>query len=75
MGDGISSLMQVMCVHQNIDYRDLDIQGVDTHVEAYLGESEAKFELVLQTAQIDSRTLDILVEYNDSFLKNMKSLS
>lgn len=69
MGDGISSLMQVMCVHQNIDYRDLDIQGVDTHVEAYLGESEAKFELVLQTAQIDSRTLDILVEYNDSFFK------
>lgn len=64
----LSSLIQVMCAHQNIDYRSVSFANAETHIDAWLGEGEAKFELVLQTAQLDNDTLNISVEYSeDSF--------
>lgn len=62
----LSSLIQVMCAHQNIDYRSVSFANAETHIDAWLGESEAKFELVLQTAQLDNDTLNISVEYSEA---------
>lgn len=62
----LPSLIQVMCVHQNIDYSSIDFHNVQTSIDAYLGDGEAKFELVLQTAQLEKDNLNILVEYDES---------
>lgn len=62
----LSSLIQVMCAHQNIDYSSIDFQNAQTRIDAYLGEGETKFELVLQTAQLEKECLNILVEYSEA---------
>lgn len=62
----LSSLIQVMCAHQSIDYRSVGCANAETRIDAYLGEGEAKFELVLQTAQLDNNTLNISLEYSES---------
>lgn len=62
----LSSLIQVMCVHQNIDYKSIHFQDAQTRIDAYLGDGETKFELVLQTAQLEKDCLNILVEYSET---------